>query len=209
MPTAGIGTFIGRARPECEPSLVVSQPHEPGDPGVTAGILPGHPRERRRLIARSALRVLVTALGMLVLYAVVPVPGSSGAAALLGMIGGLLVFICLVGWQLGAIVRAEHPTLRAIEVVAFLLPFILVVFAFTYLALSRADPASFSEHLDRVDAMYFTVSTVATVGFGDITPASAGARILTTFQMLFNLTLIAGLVRLVVLATRTGLGRRA
>lgn len=176
---------------------------------MAEGVLPGRPGERRRLIARSGRRIFATTLGMFILYAVVPVPGSSGAAALLGMIGGLLVFVGLIGWQLHTIVRAEHPVLRAIEVVAFALPFVVVVFAFTYLALSRADPASFSEHLDRVDAMYFTVSTVATVGFGDITPTSAGARILTTFQMLFNLTLIAGLVRLVILATRTGLRRQS
>ena len=173
------------------------------------GVLPGHPRERRRLIARSGLRILATTLGMFVLYAFVPVPGSSGAAALLGMIGGLLVFVGLIGWQLHTIVRAEHPVLRAIEVVAFALPLLVVVFSFTYLTLSRADPASFSEHLDRVDAMYYTVSTVATVGLGDITPTSVGARILVTFQMLFDLMLIAGLVRLVILATRTGLRRQS
>jgi voltage-gated potassium channel Kch len=174
------------------------------------GVLPGHPRERRRLIARSVIRVLATALGMFLLYAFVPVPGSSGAAAaILGMIGGLLVFVGLVGWQVHSIVRAEHPILRAIEVVSLALPLLVVVFAFTYLALSRADPASFSEHLDRIDAMYFTVSTVTTVGLGDITPTSSGARILVTFQMLFDLVLIAGLVRLIILATRTGLRRQS
>jgi voltage-gated potassium channel len=93
-------------------------------------------------------------------------------------------------------------------VVALALALLVVVFAFTYLTLSRADPASFSEQLDRVDAMYFTVSTVATVGLGDITPTSEATRILLTFQMLFDLALIAGLVRLVILATRTGLRRR-
>src|SRR6187549_1772693 len=134
---------------------------------MAEGVLPGHPAVRRRLIARTGLRVFGLTLGMLALYAFVPVPGSSGAAALL-----------------------------------------VVVFAFTYLTLSRADPASFSEQLDRVDAMYYTVSTVATVGLGDITPASEAARILLTFQMLFDLALIAGLVRLVILATRTGLRRQ-
>ena len=80
--------------------------------------------------------------------------------------------------------------------------------SFTYLTLSRAEPQSFSEDLGRVDAMYYTVSTVATVGFGDITPDSTAARVVVTFQMLLDLALIAGLVRLVVLATRTGLRRQ-
>ncbi|HEX9966665.1 MAG TPA: potassium channel family protein [Solirubrobacterales bacterium] len=170
--------------------------------------LPDHPGMRRGVLVRSGLRIFGIALGMLLLYAVVPIPGTSGAAALLGMAAGLVLFLVLVGWQIHTIVRAEHPVLRAAEVVAFALPMLVVVFAFTFLTISRADPQSFSEPLGRVDAMYFTVSTVATVGFGDITPTSPGARTVVTFQMLFDLALLAGLVRLLVLATRTGLRRQ-
>jgi voltage-gated potassium channel len=175
---------------------------------MSSRVLPDHPGERRQVLARSALRLLGIALGMLLVYALVPVPGTSGAAALVGMVVGLLFFVVLVGWQLRTIVRAEHPVLRAAEVIVFAVPMLVVIFAFTFLTISRADPQSFSEPLGRVDAFYFTVSTVATVGFGDITPTSAGARILVSFQMLFDLALLAGLVRLVILATRTGLRRQ-
>lgn len=147
-------------------------------------------------------------VGLLVLYGLVPTPGSSGRGIVVGLIGGLVIFVVLVAWQIRTIVRAEYPVLRAVEVVAFALPLIVVVFAFTYLSLSRLDPASFSERLDRVGALYYTVSTISTVGFGDITANSDGARILVTVQMLLDLALIAGLVRLVVLATRAGLRRQ-
>lgn len=174
-----------------------------------SGILPAGP-QRRRLVIRTALRILVLTLGLLVLYALVPVPGdSSEAAALLGMIGGLLLFVVLVGWQIRQIMGDQQPVLRAIEAVALAILLLVVVFAFTYLTLSQSDPTSFSEHLDRVDAFYYTVSTLTTVGFGDITADSAGARSLVTVQMLFDLALIAGLVRLIVLATRTGLRRQS
>lgn len=175
---------------------------------MSARVLPEHPGERRRLLVRSGLRILGIVAGMLLIYAFVPVPGTSGVAALIGLLVGLVLFVVLVGWQLRTIVRAEHPVLRAVEAIAFALPLLIVVFAFTYLTISRADPQSFSEPLSRVDAMYFTVSTVSTVGLGDITPTSAGARIAVIFQMLFDLALLAGLVRLVVLATRTGLRRK-
>jgi len=172
-------------------------------------ILPAGP-ERKRLIVRSALRILGLVVGLLVLYAVVPVPGDrSEAVALLGMICGLLAFVILVGWQIRQIANDRRPVLRAIEAVALAIPLLIVVFAFTYLTLSRAEPASFSEDLGRVDAFYYTVSTLTTVGFGDITAESAGARTIVTVQMLFDLVLIAGLVRLVVLATRTGLRRQS
>lgn len=171
--------------------------------------LPGDPRERRRMVVASGLRILVTTLGLLILYAVVPVPGTSGIGALIAMLGGLVAFTALVAWQIITIWRAEHPLLRAVEVVAVALPLLIVVFAFIYVSISRADAATFSEHLDRVDAVYFTVSTFSTVGFGDIAASSAEARILVTVQMLFDLALIAGLVRVVVLVTRSGLRRKS
>jgi voltage-gated potassium channel len=172
-------------------------------------VLTGDPRARRRVIVRSALRILAMTAGLLVLYAFVPVPGTSGAGAFVGMVIGLAVFLSLVGWQLRTIVRADHPLIRAVEVVAMALPLLAVVFAFTYLSISRADSASFSESLNRVDAMYYTVSTISTVGFGDIAAESDVARALVTLQMLFDLALLAGLVRLVILATRTGMQRRS
>ena len=147
-------------------------------------------------------------VALLALYVFVPVPGSSGRAVLVRLIAGLVIFLVLVGWQIRTILRAEHPVLRAVEVVAFALPLAIVVFAFAYLSLSRAEATSFSERLDRVGALYYTVSTISTVGFGDITANSDDARILVTLQMLLDLALIAGLVRLVILATRVGLHRR-
>jgi Ion channel len=171
-------------------------------------VLPGDPRERRRLIVGSSLRILVATAGLLVLYALVPIPGTSGAGALVGLIVGLVVFVALVGWQIRAIAGAQNPLMRAVEVIALALPLLSLVFAFTYLSVSRADPVAFSEHLNRVDALYFTVSIISTVGFGDIAAVSGAARILVTVQMAFDLALIAVLVRFVVLATRAGLQRR-
>jgi voltage-gated potassium channel len=167
------------------------------------------PGDARRMIARSVLRILASTVTLLLLYAFVPVPESTGARVLVGLMAGLVIFVALVGRQIVTILRAEHPVLRAIEVLALALPLLAVVFAFTYLSLSRADAASFSEELDRVGAMYFTVSTISTVGFGDLAPRSETAQILVTVQMLFDLALIAGLVRLVILATRTGVRRQS
>jgi voltage-gated potassium channel len=156
-------------------------------------------------MARSGLHIFVTTTGLFLLYAFVPVPGTSGAAAILEMIAGLAVAVVIVGWQVRTIVDSDHPVLRAVEVMAFALPLLIVLFAFTYLSVSRADHTSFTEQLDHIGAVYYTVSTISTVGFGDIAARSDAARILVTTQMLFDLALIAGLVRLVVLAVRTGL----
>jgi voltage-gated potassium channel len=184
----------------------MSKRNEPDDSGA---ILPGDPRERRRLVVKSALRILAATAALLALYALVPIPGASGIGALIGLIIGLLVFVGLVGWQLRAIAGAENPVLRAVEVVALALPLLTVVFAFTYVSISDADPAAFSEPLNRVGALYYTVVTLSTVGYGDISPVSDAARILVTIQLAFDIALIAGLARVLVLATRTGLQRRS
>jgi voltage-gated potassium channel len=181
---------------------------EHGEAKDFGAVLPSGLRERRRMIIRSGTRIVAMTGGLLVLYALMPVPGTSGAGALVGMVVGLVVFLGLIGWQIRTIFRAEHPVLRAIEVVALAVPLLVVVFAFTYLSLSRAEAASFTEQLDRVGALYYTVSTLSTVGFGDLAARSDAARILVTVQMLFDLALIGGLVRLVILVTRAGLRRQ-
>lgn len=60
--------------------------------------------------------------------------------------------------------------------------------------------------LDRVNAVYFTMTTMATVGFGDITPATSGARLFVTLQEISDLLLFGlGLVVLTPgLARQTG-----
>ena len=181
---------------------------EHGNANDLGAVLPGDPRERRRMIIRSGIRILAMTGGLLVLYALVPIPGTSGIGALVGMTIGLIGFLGLIGLQIRTIVRAEHPVLRAFEVVAFAVPLLVAVFAFTYLSLSRQEAVSFTEHLDRVGALYYTVSTLSTVGFGDIAARSDAARILVTVQMLFDLALIGVLVRLVILVTRAGLRRQ-
>jgi voltage-gated potassium channel len=182
---------------------------EHGNANDLGAVLPGDPRERRRMIIRSGIRILAMTGGLLVLYALVPIPGTSGIGALVGMAIGLIGFLGLIGLQIRTIVRAEHPVLRAFEVVAFAVPLLVAVFAFTYLSLSRQEAVSFTEHLDRVGALYYTVSTLSTVGFGDIAARSDAARILVTVQMLFDLALIGVLVRLVILVTRAGLRRQS
>ena len=46
-------------------------------------------------------------------------------------------------------------------------------------SLGAATPSSYSEVLSRLDALYFTVTTLATVGYGETHPLSTGGRIFT------------------------------
>jgi voltage-gated potassium channel len=46
------------------------------------------------------------------------------------------------------------------------------------------------EHLSWLDAYYFSVITLATVGYGDITPHTAAGKIFTTFYVLFGVGIL-------------------
>ncbi|MDX6312639.1 MAG: hypothetical protein QOF44_2103, partial [Streptomyces sp.] len=69
-------------------------------------------------------------------------------------------------------------------------------------------PGSYSEPLNHTDALYFTVTVFASVGFGDIVPVTATARLVTTVQMVIDLMAIGVIAKIVLGAVETGLRRR-
>ncbi|MCD2195477.1 potassium channel family protein [Actinomycetospora endophytica] len=159
---------------------------------MTSGPPANGPSPWRTVAACTARSILAIAV-LLLLYETLPLTAASPAVALAALIIGLLLFIALVVSQFVAIDRSPHPGLRAGEALAVAIPLFLLLFAATYLRWSEADPAAFSEHLDRSTALYFTVTTFATVGFGDITAVSDPARDLVTAQIVADL-LVLGLV---------------
>jgi hypothetical protein len=166
------------------------------------------PRERRRAVAHSGARITATTIALIVLYVVIPVPTASDTGTVIGLIAGLLVFVALIVWQVFSILRADYPMLRAVESLAVAVPVLIIVFAFTYLSLSRDNPAEFSEPLDHISALYFTVVTIGTVGYGDIVARSDGARLLVTVQIILDLTLVVVLARTLLYAAKIGVTRR-
>ncbi len=107
----------------------------------------------------------------------------------------------------GPNLAADLPELRAIEVLAIVVPLFLFLFASLYLTMSHSSAAAFSEPLDHTGALYFAITIFSTVGFGDITPKTDLARIVVSAQMLLDLVLLGTLVRLLVTAARSGLSR--
>ena len=74
--------------------------------------------------------------------------------------------------------------------------------------ISNGRPDSFSEPLSRTDALYFTVTVFATVGFGDIAPRTDVARIVTMVQMIVGLIAVGLLGKIVFAAMQKGLRRQ-
>src|SRR5262249_27830859 len=62
--------------------------------------------------------------------------------------------------------------------------------ASTYLVMAAISAHSFSQPLNHTDALYFTVTVFATVGFGDITATTTAARLVVTGQMIIDLIIL-------------------
>jgi hypothetical protein len=110
---------------------------------------------------------------------------------------GMLVFVR----------RQRRLTIDSIfaTVAAYLL--VALLFTQLYLCLITWDPASFSlpigaagrpTHLLQADMTYFSLVTLATVGYGDILPATNTARMLAMFQAVAGQFYIAVVVALFV-----------
>jgi voltage-gated potassium channel len=165
----------------------------------------------RRLVVRSLLRSAASTVLLVVGYYLLPLDPKDFAddTALLWLVLGLVVVVAVLMWQVRAIIAARYPRLRAVEALAVGVPLLLVVFASTYELLEAGDPASFNESLDRTDALYFALTVLATVGFGDIVPVTTPARVATMVQMLLDLAVFGLAAKVIVGAVNVGLRRRA
>jgi hypothetical protein len=165
------------------------------------------PVRRRRLIYRALLRGLLTAAVLVVLYYLVPDKTWNGDVAL-RVLAGLLVFAGITTWQVRIIAGSRYPALKAAEALGLIFPLYLLVFASTYYVMERASAASFTQHLTKTDALYFTVTVFSTVGFGDITPKSEAARLVLIVQLLGDIAILGAGARILLGAVRRGRERR-
>lgn len=151
--------------------------------------------------------VLITA-GLVGAYYTLPLDGrNTGRTSLLlltGLVGVGLVF----AWEVWAIVRSPHPRLKAVEALAATVALFLVLFAGSYYTLDQTSPGSFSEPLTKTDALYFTLTTFTTVGYGDITARSQPGRVMAMVQMMCGLLLAGVALRVLASAVEAGLQRR-
>jgi voltage-gated potassium channel len=86
----------------------------------------------------------------------------------------------------------------------------LTVLFFSYADRTLAGlPGQFAGLQTKTDALYFNVSTVATVGFGDVHASGQLARQAVTLQIVFNLVFLGAAVGLISGLVRTRANHRA
>ncbi|MGW1894471.1 potassium channel family protein [Streptomyces sp. NPDC002004] len=83
----------------------------------------------------------------------------------------------------------ERPNAHPAIAIMLLLTLTLLVFSAADFALAR-QPGAFQGLSTRLDGLYFTVVTLATIGYGDIVPLTQTARMVTLFQIVYNLVFL-------------------
>jgi len=164
-------------------------------------------RARRRAVTRAVAEVIVAWVVLFGVFYAIPTGVSSSADDLARVIIAVVVLVAVLAWQTYRIMRADFPELRAAVALGVVIPLFFVMFATIYLSMSEASGTTFTQGLDHTRALYFTITVFSTVGFGDITPATDTARLVVSAQMLLDLILIGGVVRILVGAAKRGVAR--
>jgi voltage-gated potassium channel len=159
-------------------------------------------------IVRSLLRAAGSTAVLVAIYYLLPLDNSARWFAITTLVVGLAALIGLVAYQVRAISGSRYPGLRALEALAVTVPLFLLLFASTYLVMAAISARSFSQPLNHTDALYFTVTVFATVGFGDITATANVARLVVTGQMIIDLIILGLGARVILGAVSRGRQRR-
>jgi voltage-gated potassium channel len=161
-----------------------------------------------RRVFVTLLRALGSTVALVAIYYLLPLDRNSIGVALGILAVGLLTLVGLVAFQVRSIIRAAYPALRAVGALATSVPLFLLLFAGTYFVMGTISVGNFSQPLTRTDALYFTVTVFATVGFGDITAVSEAARVLVTGQMVAGIVIVGIEARIIVDAVKRGQQRQ-
>lgn len=179
------------------------------DPGA-----PPSPRLSKRelavVVAQTVARLVLGFAFILWLMSLAPKsPDDSMVYPVAVAVLGTTIYAVFFVRQVKGVYKARYPTLRAVEALILTAAMFLAIFSMVYVMISLADAGSFTEDLDSFSAYYYSLTVLATVGFGDIAPQSVGARSATMVQMALDIAFIAVLIRVMGGAAKKALLLRA
>ncbi|MDG4802013.1 potassium channel family protein [Micromonospora sp. WMMD980] len=165
-------------------------------------------RMRRRAVAGCVL--------MLVGYFLVPVEADPNGMRLALRSAGTLLLVAVVAFLVTGQVRRQltrdQPTGReedrALTRLAVALIAGLLVFALADYVVANTRPGEFVGLRTRVDALYFALATLTTIGYGDVHAQGQIARVAVCAQMVFSIGVVATGASVVVRQMTQRPGRR-
>lgn len=155
-------------------------------------LLPGGRRERWDLV-----EVLFGSVVVVAVYFLLPLDREFGVllgiAACLAMVVGLLPMTVR---RAKRVLVSPTPFVEALKSIALLYTMIVVGFAMAYLLMATQADDQMKGVETHVDALYFSVVTNGTVGYGDMVPVGQLARVVVTIQIVLGLVTLGFAARL-------------
>ena len=149
-----------------------------------------------RLLGHTTVVLVLLTLG----YYLLPLRFDRSAAWTAGRLVASLLSLALLAVMFRRRQRKSRemlsPRYLRIEWLLSALYVLVLSFALAYAALAIFRTGEFVGISDRTDALYFSVTVVSTVGFGDIHAQGTAAKLLVTVHMLFNLIYLGTALRL-------------
>ena len=156
-------------------------------------------RRARRLRSRIGQVVLLLAI-----YYLVPIRETTSVPdQVMRGAFALLVLVAVVTWITREVVRQSSQRTAEVNQDRLLLLVVvgLMFFALIDLVIARTGPSEFIGLETKTDSLYFALTTLATVGFGDVHAEGQIARVLLIAQMIFNVAVLTRAAQ-VLLASR-------
>jgi hypothetical protein len=144
---------------------------------------------------RTWLRPIITWLALLAVYYTFPVGADSDHPLAIGLVVSALGVVALA-WAIAGQVRrqVEGGTTHSIRTLVTLLGLVVMAFSVGFYTLAEWKPNEMDGLQTRTDSLYFTMVTMATIGFGDIHAQGQIARVLVMVLIVFNFVFVGALV---------------
>lgn len=161
--------------------------------------LASSPRSTLRKAGLTVLTVVVP----LVVYFVLPLDSEFGefVAALL-VIAAAASLIPISIRQAQMVLTSPDPLFDAMRCIVSALVFLVVAFSAAYFVLAANFDSQITGLETKLDAIYFTITILATVGFGDISATGQTARGIVSGQMVVNFAVLAVALRVITWALK-------
>jgi voltage-gated potassium channel len=146
---------------------------------------------------------------VVVFYFVVPVSADLQRNTMIRILVAILVLVLMAAGVVRQLQRHLDDTSRKVDGLVVSITVVVVVFALCFYTLEERDPTQFDGLKTRLDSLYFTVATAATVGYGDVHAVGQVARAMVLVQMAFNVVFIGTTVALLSSRVRAMANARA
>jgi len=155
---------------------------------------PDASRAQRRAIGRSVARTVLVLFGVTAIFLLVPVRalplGDSFLIAAVFLVG-LAGTAALIVWQVMAYRDAKVSGRARLQGLLVALYVAVLFFALSYYLMAMSNPDQIAGLRTRMDALYFSLTIVSTVGFGDVHADGQAARAIVSLQLAFNLLFVS------------------